>query len=87
MMEVTRLESFLKICSPFPNMCQPWKMSEKTPDVRCSNLFLPPFNWTDGGKAPALGRLSGRVEFRAVRLPVLLLEFFLGSGWDYRIRT
>ena len=44
---------------------------------------LPIFVWTDWRKALALGLLSGRVEIRAVRLPVLLIEFVLESGWDY----
>jgi hypothetical protein len=39
------------------------------------------------GKTPAFERLSGRMVFRAILLTILLLEWFLGSGWDYRTRT
>ena len=55
--------------------------------IQFRNCNLPGFNWTDWGKEQALGSLSGRVEIRAVRLPVLLIECFLGSDWDKLVRT
>jgi hypothetical protein len=58
-----------------------------TVKIRFRNSNLPPFNWTDLVQAPALGRLSARVQIRAVRLPVLLIELFLRISWDYRVRT
>ena len=36
--------------------------------LRFRNSNLPPLNWTDWGKSPALGRLSGRVQIRSVRV-------------------
>ncbi len=62
-------------------------MAFYTVKIQFRNSNLPPFNWTDWWKAPALKRLIGRVQIRAVRLPVLLIELFLQSGCDYRVRT
>jgi hypothetical protein len=43
--------------------------------------------WCAGAAAaaPALGRLIGCVEIRAVLQPVVPIEFFLGSCWEYII--
>ncbi len=62
-------------------------MAFYTVKIQFRNSNFPPFNWTDWWKAPALRRLNESVQIRAVRLPVLLIELFLQSGWDYRVRT
>ncbi len=62
-------------------------MAFYTVEIQFRNSTFPPFNWTDWWNAPALRRLNGSVQIRAVRLPVLLIELSLQSGWDYRVRT
>ncbi len=62
-------------------------MAFYTIKIQFRNSNFPPFKRPDWSKAPALGRPSGRVQIRAVWLPVLLIKLFLQSGCDYRVQT
>ena len=76
-----------------PRLRFEWERNKKwlsTPSK--SNLETATFHLltglTDGRRRRLeLRMLNESVQIRAVRLPVLLIELFLQSGWDYRVRT